>query len=33
VYDDTFSLHEGRWLIASRVINPMRAAAAAADER
>jgi 3-phenylpropionate/cinnamic acid dioxygenase small subunit len=35
VYDDTFSLHEGRWLIASRVINPMRAAdaAAAVDER
>jgi hypothetical protein len=29
VYDDTVALHEGRWLIASRVISPIRAAAAA----
>ena len=28
VYDDTVALHEGRWLIASRVISPLRAAAA-----
>jgi 3-phenylpropionate/cinnamic acid dioxygenase small subunit len=27
VYDDTVTLHEGRWLIASRVILPLRAAA------
>lgn len=27
VYDDTLILHEGRWLIASRVILPLRAAA------
>ena len=27
VYDDTLTLHEGRWLIASRVILPLRAAA------
>ena len=26
VYDDTVALREGRWLIASRVISPMRAA-------
>lgn len=26
VYDDTVALHEGRWLIASRVILPLRAA-------
>ena len=31
VYDDTVVLHEGRWLIASRVILPIRAAAAAAE--
>ncbi len=24
VYDDTVALHEGRWLIASRIISPMR---------
>jgi hypothetical protein len=29
VYDDTVALHQGRWLIASRVISPVRAAAAA----
>jgi 3-phenylpropionate/cinnamic acid dioxygenase small subunit len=29
VYDDTVAVHEGRWLIASRVITPMRAAATA----
>lgn len=29
VYDDTVALHEGRWLIASRVISPIRAAAVA----
>ncbi|PRY67422.1 SnoaL-like protein [Glaciihabitans tibetensis] len=28
VYDDTVSLHEGRWLIASRIISPIPAAAA-----
>ena len=28
VYDDAVALHEGRWLIASRVISPIRAAAA-----
>lgn len=27
VYDDTVTLHEGRWLIAGRVILPIRAAA------
>lgn len=27
VYDDTVTLHKGRWLIASRVILPLRAAA------
>ena len=27
VYDDTLTRHEGRWLIASRVILPLRAAA------
>ena len=27
VYNDTVALHEGRWLIASRVISPIRAAA------
>jgi ketosteroid isomerase-like protein len=27
VYDDTVALHEGRWLIASRVISPIHAAA------
>ncbi len=27
VYDDTVARHEGRWLIASRVISPMRATA------
>ena len=27
VYDDTLTLHEGRWLIASRVVLPLRAAA------
>lgn len=27
VYDDTVVLHEGRWLIASRVISPVHAAA------
>jgi hypothetical protein len=27
VYDDTVALHEGRWLIASRVITPIRSAA------
>jgi hypothetical protein len=26
VYDDTVALHEGRWLIAGRVILPIRAA-------
>ena len=28
VYDDTVTLHEGRWLIASRVILPLRVTAA-----
>jgi 3-phenylpropionate/cinnamic acid dioxygenase small subunit len=28
VYDDTVAMHEGRWLIASRVITPIRAAVA-----
>lgn len=28
VYDDVVALHEGRWLIASRVISPIHAAAA-----
>jgi hypothetical protein len=28
VYDDTAALHEGRWLIASRVISPIHAGAA-----
>ena len=28
VYDDSVALHEGRWLIASRVISPIHAAAA-----
>jgi hypothetical protein len=27
VYDDTVALHEGQWLIASRVISPIRTAA------
>ena len=27
VYDDTVAVHEGRWLIASRVITPIHAAA------
>jgi hypothetical protein len=31
VYDDTVALHEGHWLIASRVILPIRTAAA--DDR
>jgi len=31
VYDDTVVVHEGRWLIASRVILPLRAASS--DER
>ena len=29
VYDDTVALHGGRWLIASRIISPIRAAATA----
>jgi len=31
VYDDTVALHGGRWLIASRVITPVRAAAPHGD--
>jgi hypothetical protein len=32
VYDDTVALHEGRWLITSRVISPIRAAASTSAE-
>ena len=28
VYDDTVAVHEGRWLIASRIISPIRTASA-----